>query len=95
MVQDNPVNKNLFVYLVRHHRVFFPPNGLLNDNRPHVVLDDRHFQIENNKKYLKKKIYNLVEEEKPEFVDGKDNIANTYKTIKYFLQESDKIKKSM
>jgi len=34
-----------------------------------------------------------VEEEKPEFVDGKNNIANTYKTIKYFLQESDKIKK--
>ena len=93
MVQDNSVNKNLFTYLVRHHSIFFPPNELFNSNKPHVVVDDRYFQIENNKKYLKKKIYNLIEEEKPEFVDGKDNISNTYKTIKYFLQESDKIKK--
>jgi hypothetical protein len=93
MVNNSELCKDLYVYLIRHHRVFFPTNKLFNSNKPHVVVDDRYFQIEGNKKYLKKKIYNLIENEKPEFIEGEENIANTHKTIKYFLQESNKIKK--
>ena len=89
------INKDLFFYLVRHNKVFFPSNSLFNSNKPHVVVEDRFFQIENNKKYLKRKIYNLIEQEKPELVEGKENISKTNKTIKYFLQESNKIKKSV
>lgn len=93
MGQNPTINKDLFFYLVRHNKVFFPSNSLFNSNKPHVVVEDRFFQIENNKKYLKRKIYNLIEEEKPELVEGKENVSNTHKTIKYFLQESNKIKK--
>ena len=93
MGKINSVDRNTFIYLVRHHKIFFPNNNLFNSNKPHVVVEDRFFQIENNKKYLKKKIYNLIEQDKPELVEGKENIANTHKTIKYFLQESNKIKK--
>lgn len=87
------INKDLFFYLVRHNKVFFPNSEWFNSDKPHVVVEDRFFQIENNKKYLKRKIYNLIEQEKPELVAGKENIADTHKTIKYFLQESNKIKK--
>lgn len=95
MNEDPSINKDLFFYLVRHNKVFFPSSEWFNSNRPHVLVEDRFFQIENNKKYLKKKIYNLIEQEKPELVDGKENISKTNKTIKYFLQESNKIKKSV
>ncbi len=94
MKQFPLVNKDLFYYLVRHNKVFFPSISLFNSNKPHVVVEDRSFQIENNKKYLKRKIYNLIKEEKPELVEGKENISNTNKTIKFFLQESNKIIKN-
>jgi hypothetical protein len=93
MNEDPSINKDLFFYLVRHNKVFFPNSEWINSNRPHVLVEDRFFQIENNKKYLKRKIYNLIEQDKPELVDGKENISKTNKTIKYFLQESNKIKK--
>jgi len=93
MGQNPSINKDLFFYLVRHNKVFFPNSEWFNSNRPHVLVEDRFFQIENNKKYLKRKIYNLIEQERPEMVEGKENMADAHKTIKYFLQESNKIKK--
>jgi hypothetical protein len=59
-----------------------------------VIEDNRPFQIEGNKKYLKTKLFEFVETRNPELVKGEENIANTNKTIKYFIEQSSKIKKS-
>jgi hypothetical protein len=89
------LNKELFFYLTRHHKVIFPPDDLYNSNFPSLVIeDDRPFQIDGNKKYLKMKLFEFVENRNPELVKGEDNIANTNKTIKYFIEQSSKIKKS-
>ena len=40
------------------------------------------------------KLFEFVENRNPELVKGDDNIANTNKTIKYFIEQSSKIKKS-
>jgi hypothetical protein len=87
------VNKELLVYLVRYHKIFFPSNKSFVIDNPHVVVDDKSFQIEGNKKYLKNKIFNLIEESRFEFIDGIKNKSDAYKTIKYFLEESNKLKK--
>jgi hypothetical protein len=59
-----------------------------------MIEDNRPFQIEGNKKYLKTKLFEFVENKNPELVKGDENIANTNKTIKYFIEQSSKIKKS-
>ena len=40
------------------------------------------------------KLFEFVENTNPELVKGEENIANTNKTIKYFIEQSSKIKKS-
>lgn len=40
------------------------------------------------------KLFEFVENTNPELVDGDQNIANTNITIKYFIEQSSKIKKS-
>ena len=40
------------------------------------------------------KLFEFVETRNPELVKGEENIANTNKTIKYFIEQSSKIKKS-
>jgi hypothetical protein len=88
------LNRELFFYLTRHHKVIFPPENLYNSNFPSLVIeDDRPFQIEGNKKYLKMKLFEFVENTNPVLVEGEQNIADTYKTIKYFIEQSSKIKK--
>jgi len=88
------LNKELFFYLTRHHKVIFPPDDLYNSKLPLLVIEDnRPFQIEGNKKYLKMKLFEFVENRNPELVEGEQNIADTYKTIKYFIEQSSKIKK--
>lgn len=92
MNRNISINQDLLVYLRRHHQIFFPLNNLFNSHKPHIVIDDRFYQIENNKKYLKKKLFYLIEEQRPHFVDCKEKNANAHKTIKYFLQETNKLK---
>ncbi len=93
MIQPQ-LNKELFFHLTRHHKVIFPPEKLYNSDLPCLVIEDsRPFQIEGNKKYLKMKLYEFVENTKPNLVDGEDNISNTNKTIKYFIEQSIKVSK--
>jgi hypothetical protein len=93
MGQDYHINKSLFCYLTRHHEVFFPPNTLFNTDKPHLIVEDKFYQLDGNKKWLKKKLYSLIETNRPEFIDTKEKISETNKTIKIFLEESIKIKK--
>jgi hypothetical protein len=74
--------------------VIFPPDNVYNSNFPSLVIEEnRPFQIEGNKKYLKMKLFEFVENTNPVLVEGEQNIADTYKTIKYFIEQSSKIKK--
>jgi hypothetical protein len=79
--------------MVRHYKVFFPPSQVFNTNKPHLVVDDKFYQIEGNKKWLKQKLYNLIEEEKPELTESRDKIGLTNKTIKEFINSAYKITK--
>lgn len=93
MIQPQ-LNRELFFYLTRHHNVIFPPDNVYNSNFPSLVIEEnRPFQIEGNKKYLKMKLFEFVENTNPVLVEGEQNIANTNKTIKYFIEQSSKIKK--
>ena len=75
--------------------MIFPPENLYDSNSPSLVIeDDRTFKIEGNKKYLKMKLFEFVENRNPELVEGDQNIADTNRTIKYFIEQSSKIKKS-
>jgi hypothetical protein len=88
------LNRELFFYLTRHHNVIFPPDNVYNSNFPSLVIEEnRPFQIEGNKKYLKMKLFEFVENTNPELVEGDQNIADTNRTIKYFIEQSSKIKK--
>lgn len=93
MSENVSINKDVLIYLLRHHKVFFPPNNLYNTDKAHIVIDDRFYQVEGNKKYLKKKIFNLIEESRPHLIEGKENNANAHKTIKHFLDKIIKINK--
>jgi hypothetical protein len=74
--------------------VIFPPDNVYNSNFPSLVIEEnRPFQIEGNKKYLKMKLFEFVENTNPELVEGDQNIADTNRTIKYFIEQSSKIKK--
>ena len=93
MIQPQ-LNRELFFYLTRHHNVIFPPDNVYNSNFPSLVIEEnRPFQIEGNKKYLKMKLFEFVENTNPVLVEGDQNIADTNKTIKYFIEQSSKIKK--
>lgn len=93
MIQPQ-LNRELFFYLTRHHKVIFPPENLYNSNLPSLVIEEnRTFQIEGNRKYLKMKLFEFVENTNPELVEGDQNIADTNRTIKYFIEQSSKIKK--
>lgn len=94
IIYEGKVDQQIFNYLVRHYKVVFIPNDNHIDLPSLIIEDDRNFQIEGNRKYLKQKIFNLIEERKPELVVGKENIATIYKTIKYFLESASKIKKT-
>ena len=88
------LNKELFFHLSRYHQVIFPPEILYNSDLPSLVVEDsRPFQIEGNKKYLKLKLFEFVEETRPNLVEGEQNIADTNKTIKYFIEQSSKVTK--
>ena len=39
------------------------------------------------------KLFEFVENTNPELAEGDQNIANTNRTIKYFIEQSSKIKK--
>ena len=94
MIQPQ-LNRELFFYLTRHHKVIFPPENLYDSNSPSLVIeDDRTFKIEGNKKYLKMKLFEFVENRNSELVEGDQNIADTNRTIKYFIEQSSKIEKS-
>lgn len=74
--------------------MIFPPDNVYNSNFPSLVIEEnRPFQIEGNKKYLKMKLFEFVENTNPELVEGDQNIADTNRTIKYFIEQSSKIKK--
>jgi hypothetical protein len=93
MENNTYINKELFYYMVRHYKVFFPPSQVFNTNKPHLVVDDKFYQIEGNKKWLKQKLYNLIEEEKPELTESRDKIGLNNKTIKEFINSAYKITK--
>ena len=91
MIQPQ-LNKELFFHLTRHHQVIFPPEIIYNSDLPSLVVEDsRPFQIEGNKKYLKLKLYEFVENTRPNLVDGEQTIADTNKTIKYFIEQASKV----
>jgi hypothetical protein len=85
------INKNLFYYMVRHYKVFFPPTNVFNSNLPHLVVDDKFYQIEGNRKYIRQRLSNLIEESKPELFENREVLAITNKTIKEFVNSANKI----
>lgn len=93
MEKNLEINEELFYYMVRHYEVFFPPSQVFNTNKPHLVIDDKFYQIEGNRKWIKQKLYNLIEEEKPELTESRDKIGLTNKTIKEFINSAHKITK--
>lgn len=85
------INKNLFYYMVRHYKVFFPTTNVFNSNLPHLVVDDKFYQIEGNRKYIRQRLSNLIEESKPELFENREVLAITNKTIKEFVNSANKI----
>lgn len=93
MVEDIEINKNLFYYMVRHYQVFFPTTNVFNSDLPHLMVDDKFYQIEGNRKYIRQRLRNLIEESKPELFHTRDTEAITNKTIKEFVNSANKITK--
>jgi hypothetical protein len=93
MVGDIEINENLFYYMVRHYQVFFPSNNIFNSNLPHLMVDDKFYQIEGNRKYLRGRLRNLIEESKPELFEDREMTSTTNKTIKEFVNSANLITK--
>jgi hypothetical protein len=93
MVEDIKINKNLFYYMVRHYQVFFPTTNVFNPNLPHLMVNDNFYQIDGNRKYLRQRLRNIIEESKPELFENRETISITNKTIKEFVNSANKITK--
>lgn len=93
MVEDVKINKSLFYHMVRHYQVFFPPTNVFNSDLPHLVVDDKFYQIEGNRKYLRGRLRNLIEGSKPELFENRETTSITNKTIKEFVNSANKITK--
>ena len=91
MVEDVKINKSLFYYMVRHYQVFFPTTNVFNSDLPHLMVDDKFYQIEGNRKYLRGRLRNLIEESKPELFEDREMTSTTNKTIKEFVNSANKI----
>lgn len=94
MVEDIKINKSLFYHMVRHYQVFFPPTNVFNSNLPHLMVDDKFYQIDGNRKYLRQRLRNLIEESKPELFENREITSMTNKTIKEFVNSANKIIKN-
>ena len=77
--------------MVRHYRVFFPSSQVFNTDKPHLVVDDKFYQIDGNKKYIRQRLGNLIEESKPELFENRETTSITNKTIKEFINSANKI----
>ena len=93
MVEDIKINKSLFYHMVRHYQVFFPRANVFNTNLPHLMVDDKFYQIDGNRKYLRQRLRNLIEESKPELFENRETTSMTNKTIKEFVNSANKITK--
>lgn len=88
------INKDLFSFLLRRYTTFFLSNeNEVNNYLPHISIDGKFYKIDGNRKWLKKKLYSIVEEKKNEFIETKEQISKTNKTIREFLKSSNKLKK--
>lgn len=88
------INKDLFSFLLRRYTPFFLSNkNEVNNDLPHISIDGKFYKIDGNRKWLKKKLYSIVEEKKNEFIETKEQISETNKTIREFLKSSNKLKK--
>lgn len=79
--------------MVRHYQVFFPPSQVFNTDKPHLMIDDKFYQVEGNRKYIKERLRNLIEESKPELFENRETTSITNKTIKEFVNSANKITK--
>jgi hypothetical protein len=93
MEKTPEINEKLFYYMVRHYNVFFPPENVFNTNLPHLMVDDKFYQIEGNRKYIKQRIRILIEESKPELFENRELTTISNKTIKEFINSARKITK--
>lgn len=93
MVEDVKINKSLFYHMVRHYQVFFPTTNVFNSDLPHLMVDDKFYQIEGNRKYLRGRLRNLIEESKPELFEDREMTSTTNKTIKEFVNSANLITK--
>ena len=93
MVEDVKISETLFYHMVRHYKVFFPPTNVFNTDLPHLVVDDKFYQIEGNRKYLRGRLRNLIEGSKPELFENRETTSITNKTIKEFVNSANKITK--
>ena len=56
-------------------------------------FDDKFYQIEGNRKYLRGRLRNLIEESKPELFEDREMTSTTNKTIKEFVNSANLITK--
>lgn len=57
------------------------------------MVDDKFYQIEGNRKYLRGRLRNLIEESKPELFEDREMTSTTNKTIKEFVNSANLITK--
>ena len=93
MEKTPEINEKLFYYMVRHYNVFFPPANVFNTNLPHLMVDDKFYQIEGNRKYIKQRLRILLEESNPELFENRELTTMSNKTIKEFINSARKITK--
>jgi hypothetical protein len=85
-------NKQMFNYLVRHFPIEFPPKWVEYSNWGKILIDDKTYLLHINKKFLKEKIYSLIEEDKKEFVDTEEKQRDLRKTIKHYIDSARELK---
>ncbi len=57
------------------------------------MVDDKFYQIDGNRKYLRQRLRNIIEESKPELFENRETTSITNKTIKEFVNSANKITK--
>jgi len=85
-------NKQIFNYLVRHFPIEFPPKEVEFSKWGKILIEDKTYLLYTNKKFLKDKIYFLIEEDKKEFVDTEEKQRDLRKTIKHYIDSARELK---
>lgn len=86
MYNENEIDNEILIYMRRHFDIVKRENEF-SRNTVSIYIDGKSRFLNSNKKRLKNKIYEIIENKFPHSVKTKDSSSKVMKTIKCYIDE--------